>query len=181
LQDEIKDRNMDAIVQHYIGTTAEWMAANPLLYDAVWAIEVEPSGRRLLKIGDGERRWQALPYFDASYIKGLPERLAAAEAHAASLQETLAQEITARTQGDLKEESLRMKGDDDLLTWANAQIQEERTARISLQQLVGQLEEYVREQLGPYNPIELITDDGFEIVTQDGKSIVTDLDLETLV
>jgi hypothetical protein len=67
---------MKAITQHFIGTTAEWENENPLLYKAVWGIEETQDGKRFLKLGDGVRHWNELPYVDKYMIKGLPEELA---------------------------------------------------------------------------------------------------------
>jgi hypothetical protein len=190
---------MEAIVQHSIGTTQEWMSANPLLYEAVWAIEIEPSGRRLLKIGDGEHYWQALPYVDENYIKGLPEKLAelarqvgSLAGAAQALQEALAQEAAARAQGDSalqgsisaqvqNEAALRSQADDGLRLSMEAQLQSERTARESLQMLLGHLLEFVREQLGPFEPVKYITHNGLNLVTHDEKYLVTQFDINQII
>jgi hypothetical protein len=189
---------MEAIVQHYIGTTAEWMNANPVLFEAVWAFEVTPDGRRLMKVGDGVRPWQTLPYINADNIHGLSEtlaELAGGESNIASavqaLQEALAQETTARAQGDdanhayasaqvQAETALRIQGDNEERLRAEEQLQAEQAARQSLQAIVGQILEFVREQLGPFEPVKLVTQNGFNLVTQDGKSIVTLLDINQI-
>jgi hypothetical protein len=186
---------MEAIVQQFIGTTHEWMSANPLLFEAVWGIEIEPSGRRLLKIGDGIHYWQALPYVDETYIKGLPEKLAELSVEESglvnsvqALQEALAAERVARANGDdalqvsigaqvQNEATLRFQADNGLRLSTEAQLQEERAVRESLQVLTGQMLEFIREQMGPFEPVELITDNGFNLVTCDGKTIVTQFDI----
>jgi hypothetical protein len=190
---------MEAIVQQFIGTTHEWMSANPLLYEAVWAIEIEPSGRRLLKIGDGLHYWQELPYVDETWIKGLPEKLATLAQQGSSLvnavqtlQDALAAEGAARIKGDnalqvaigaqvQSEAALRLQADNGLRLWAEAELQRERAARESLQTLTGQLLEFIREQMGPFDPIELLTDNGFNLATYNGKTIVTLLDINHIV
>jgi hypothetical protein len=150
------------------------MSANPLLYEAVWAIEIEPSGRRLLKIGDGLHHWQALPYVDMTYIKGLPEILAELDPSSLGpavqdLQEALAAERTER-----------LEGDDALRLWTETELQQERAAREDLQILVGQLIEFIREQMGPFDPVQLLTDNGFNVATYNGKIIVTLLDINQM-
>jgi hypothetical protein len=190
---------MEAIVQQFIGTTQEWMSANPLLYEAVLAIEIEPSGRRLLKIGDGLHYWQALPYVDETWIKGLPEKLAglASQSFAMAeavdaLREAVAKESAARAKGDdtlqvsigvqvQNEAALRLQADNSLLLWAEAELQRERAARESLQTLTGQMLEFIREQMGPFDPVALLTDDGFNVATFDGKTVVTLLDINHII
>jgi hypothetical protein len=190
---------MEAIVQHFIGTTHEWMSANPLLLEAVWGIEVEPSGRRLLKIGDGTHYWQTLPYVDETYIKGLPEKLTPLAQQGdglvnavQTLEEALTAENEARVKGDnalqvsigaqvQNEATLRLQADNSLRLSMEAQIQTEQTARESLQVLVGQLLEFIREQMGPFDPVELFTDNGFNVATYDGKTIVTLLDINHIL
>lgn len=66
---------MKAVVQHTYATTHKWQAANPKLYKGVWAFEITTDGEVLAKLGDGERRWNDLKYFDAANIHGLPEDL----------------------------------------------------------------------------------------------------------
>jgi hypothetical protein len=190
---------MEAIVQHFIGTTHEWMNANPLLYEAVWGIEITESGARLLKIGDGAHYWQALPYVDATSIKGLPEKLAelseGKDGFASSvqdLQDALAREAAERIQGDntlhaciearmQNEAALRVSADDNLRLATEALIQIERSARESLQVLVGQLLEFIREQLGPFESVALVTDNGFKLATHNGKTVVTLLDINHII
>jgi hypothetical protein len=212
---------MEAIVQHFIGTTHEWMSANPLLYEAVWGIEAEPSGRRLLKIGDGIHYWQELPYVDETYIKGLPEKLTgliqqgdslvnavraleeALEAERVarangddtlqvSMREALTAENEARVKGDnalqvsigvqvQSEATLRIQADNTLRLWAETELQKEWAARESLQVLTGQLLEFIREQMGPFDPVELFTGNGFNVATYDGKTIVTLLDINHII
>lgn len=66
---------MKAIAQHFIGTTQEWESANPKLYKAVWGFEITADGRRYAKLGDGERKWNDLPYFDENNLPGLAEKI----------------------------------------------------------------------------------------------------------
>jgi aldehyde:ferredoxin oxidoreductase len=175
------------------------MNANPLLYEAVWGIEITESGTRLLKIGDGTHYWQTLPYVDATSIKGLPEKLAELAAQGDSLadsvqglQEALAQETAARIKGDdtlhayinaqmQNEAALRAGADNNLRLSMEALIQIERSARESLQVLVGQLLEFIREQLGPFESVALITDNGFNVATHNGKTVVTLLDINHII
>ena len=61
---------MEVIQQMYRGTSEEWKTANPILYRAT--IAIEELGERdesdipiiRIKIGDGVRSWQMLPYLD---------------------------------------------------------------------------------------------------------------------
>jgi hypothetical protein len=165
----------------------------------VWGIEIELSGNRLLKIGDGKHYWQDLPYVDETYIKGLSEKLAALAQQGdglvnavQSLEEALAAESAARIQNDnalqvsigdqvQSEATLRLQGDTSLRLLTEAELQTERTARESLQFLVGQLLEFIREQMGPFAPIELLTDNGFNVATYGGKTIVTLLDINHII
>jgi len=66
---------MKAITQHFYGTTEEWKAANPKLYNAVWGFEETKDGIVLAKLGNGKDRWNDLKYFDVENIYGLIERL----------------------------------------------------------------------------------------------------------
>jgi len=66
---------MKVVTQHYMGTTEEWKAANPKLYNAVWGFEKTKDGKILAKLGNGEHRWNELKYFDVENIKGLTETL----------------------------------------------------------------------------------------------------------
>ena len=170
---------MEAIVQHFIGTTQEWMSANPLLYEAVWGIEIESSGRRLLKLGDGTHYWQDLPYVDAAYIKGLPEQIVEFALQIGSLASSgqelkaaLSQEIAARKSLQTLVDSLVSSGQE-----MEKALSQEIAARESLQRLVGQLLEFVREQMGPFQSVALITDNGFNVATHNGKTLVTLLDI----
>ncbi|MDR0403701.1 MAG: hypothetical protein LBH35_08960, partial [Treponema sp.] len=98
---------MKAFTQPFIGTTAEWSAANPMLYDGVLGIEVTHDGKRLIKLGAPDPdnpgltlRWNNLPYVDKSYIKGLTEELDAIENGAVDLQQNIDNEAGARQQAD---------------------------------------------------------------------------------
>lgn len=44
------------------GTTAEWVAANPVLADGEPGIEYLADGSRKIKIGDGSAAWATLDY-----------------------------------------------------------------------------------------------------------------------
>jgi hypothetical protein len=52
------------VTQNFIGTTEEWKAANPKLYNAVWGFETTKDGKVLAKLGNGKDRWNSLKYFD---------------------------------------------------------------------------------------------------------------------
>jgi len=64
---------MKVVTQHFFGTTAEWTAENPLLYNAVWGFEKTSDGKVLAKLGNGVDRWNALKYFDIENLKDHPE------------------------------------------------------------------------------------------------------------
>jgi hypothetical protein len=175
------------------------MDANPLLYEAVWAIEIVDPLTRLLKIGDGINHWQTLPYVDSTYIKGLTRKLAELSREDAglddslqALQEALAQEAAARVQGDnalqgsiivqvQNEAALRSRADNALRLSLEEQLQREQEKRESLQMIVGQLLEFIREQLGPFEPVKFITHDGRNLVTHDGKYFVTQFDMNRII
>ena len=91
---------MKAVVQHYIGTTEEWKAANPKLYEAVWGFEKTKDGKVLAKLGNGADLWNNLKYFDIENIHGLPEKFQEKEDAILSLSEALEAETQARAQGD---------------------------------------------------------------------------------
>jgi hypothetical protein len=52
---------MKAVTQVFYGTTAEWEAQARPLYKGVWGAEVQTDGKRVIKMGDGERVWKLLP------------------------------------------------------------------------------------------------------------------------
>ena len=62
---------MKAIMQGFVGTTAEWEAKNPTLYKGVWAVEELENGSRRVKIGDGKTRWTKLKALGVEDIEGL--------------------------------------------------------------------------------------------------------------
>jgi hypothetical protein len=95
---------MKAALQMYVGTSAEWQAANPRPYDAAWCFEDRPDGKRLMKVGNGRDRWNDLQYVDESYIKGLPE-------HFAQSAQALTQEAQARQAADTAEAQARQAAD----------------------------------------------------------------------
>jgi len=66
---------MNAVVQHFYGTTHEWESTNPKLYKAVFGFETTIDGKLFIKLGNGVDRWKSLKYIDAENIKGLPEKL----------------------------------------------------------------------------------------------------------
>jgi hypothetical protein len=82
---------MKAVTQPYVGTSAGWKNYNPRLYLGVKGIEIvsDNSGTPLLtpqgniqiriKIGDGKKPWNDLPYLDIDYVpvggKRISERL----------------------------------------------------------------------------------------------------------
>jgi len=66
---------MQAIVQHFIGTTDEWETTNPILYEAVWGFEKTTEGKIIAKLGDGVNSWNDLKYFDQENIFGLSEKI----------------------------------------------------------------------------------------------------------
>jgi hypothetical protein len=76
------------IVLHRRGTTGEWQQADllaaqlpeVLLKDGEFAIEEREDGSRLVKIGDGHTKFQALPYIDARAETVVSKKLAAAKA-----------------------------------------------------------------------------------------------------
>lgn len=45
-------------------TTAGWAALNPVLLPGEPGVEVLSNGRERLKLGDGSKAWDLLPYFD---------------------------------------------------------------------------------------------------------------------
>jgi hypothetical protein len=47
-------------VQHQRGTAARWASTNPILLDGELGYE---SDKNRMKVGDGVRRWNDLPYF----------------------------------------------------------------------------------------------------------------------
>ena len=69
---------MKAIMQNFTGRTAEWEAANPVLYKGVLAVEEKEDGSRRVKIGDGITPWKRLKALGYGDIAGLPEGIAAA-------------------------------------------------------------------------------------------------------
>jgi hypothetical protein len=151
-----------AILQNFIGTTDEWESENPLLYDAAWAIEKTPDGKRLLKIGDGVHYWNDLDYVDSGYLKGLDERLASIELYGVHLLHAVE-----------KETRERMEADDAI----KRSLGEEAEARVELQQLVITLTEFIKEQHGPVADIELVSQDLFYIVSQDNRVIISEHNL----
>jgi hypothetical protein len=56
-----------AIVQHRRGTAADLAALNPLLQEGELLVELDCFR---FKIGDGVRRWNALPYLNAGDCAG---------------------------------------------------------------------------------------------------------------
>jgi hypothetical protein len=158
---------MEAILQNFIGTTDEWESENPLLYDAVWAIEKTVTGKRLLKIGDGIHYWNDLDYVDTSYIKGLDDRLA-------PLDIAIQNEIRDRIEADngiiQKVTQDRIDADNIIIT----SLAEETAARIELRQLVVMLREFIKDQMGPIDDaIQIVSQDLFYIVSQDNRVIVS--------
>ena len=84
---------MKAITQHFIGTTEEWKAANPKLYNAVWGFEKTAEGKVYAKLGNGTDRWNDLKYFDTENIHGLIEKFS-------GIWEAIDAESVARTEAD---------------------------------------------------------------------------------
>jgi hypothetical protein len=139
---------MKVITQPFIGTTAEWQAANPMLYDGVLGIEELADGRRLLKLGRPDPdnpgltlRWNELPYVDESYIHGLPEHLQALEQADAQLQQNIDTEAQARLQADSQlqqnidaEARARQAADELLQQEIDAEAQARQQADSQLQQ-----------------------------------------------
>ncbi|MDR1318177.1 MAG: hypothetical protein LBJ90_01010, partial [Treponema sp.] len=161
---------MKAFAQPFIGTTAEWNAANPRLYDGVPGVEDFPDGKRFFKLGkkdpanpDLTLRWQDLPYIDETYIKGLPEHLKAieeeidAEALARQeadkiLQQNIDAEALAREQADERlqenidaEAQARQEADELLQKNIDAEAQARQEADKLLQQNID-AEALAREQ-----------------------------------
>ena len=68
---------MKAIYRGFVGTTAEWKAANPVLYAGVWGVELCTDGSRRFKVGDGKHAWKDPELKPVGYldIEGLPEQL----------------------------------------------------------------------------------------------------------
>lgn len=54
-------------IQHRRGTTAQWVAANPILRAGEFGIEIA-AGRLKIKVGDGVSVWVNTPYIDAFSI-----------------------------------------------------------------------------------------------------------------
>ncbi|MDR2020681.1 MAG: hypothetical protein LBQ14_07965, partial [Treponema sp.] len=114
---------MKAALQFYTGTSEEWESINPKPYDAVWCIEVLSGGRRLLKIGNGNDRWNDLEYMDESYIKGLPENLDELAASIAD-ERARAQIEEGRLQGAIEAETERAAGAEQANALAAAAAQQ---------------------------------------------------------
>jgi hypothetical protein len=151
---------MKAVYQNYIGTTDEWMSADPRLYDAVVGIEVTTDGRRLIKIGNGKDRWQNLEYVDAAYITGLPEALAALSSSA-----TFAQiEENSRRIAVMEENYGELK---KLMGYALLAIDTGRQAFTELTQ-------FVELQHGPLTAAKMI-------VVENGSGWVTESDVQVVV
>lgn len=53
-------------VKNKTATDVEWSQRNPLLLDGEFAVIKLPDGRRRIKVGDGIRNYNALPFFDES-------------------------------------------------------------------------------------------------------------------
>jgi hypothetical protein len=70
----MRGKKMKAVVQMCLDTTENWRHENPLLYNGVWAMEVQPDGTRRLKVGDGKKRWQQLDYLDVKWFPEIQER-----------------------------------------------------------------------------------------------------------
>ena len=84
---------MKAITQHFYGSTEDWKAANPKLYNAVWGFEETKEGKIYAKLGNGKDRWNDLKYFDTENIHGLIEKFS-------GIWEAIDAESVARTEAD---------------------------------------------------------------------------------
>jgi hypothetical protein len=97
---------MKVPVQLAAGTSAEWNASNPKLYDSVLAVEKLPDGTFLFKMGDGDTRWAHLPYLNGDNLldgkktltlalQEIRSALAAETARAKNAEEDLEESIAA--------------------------------------------------------------------------------------
>jgi len=122
---------MKAITQHFIGTTEEWKAANPKLYNAVWGFEKTKEGKVYAKLGNGTDRWNDLKYFDVENIHGLPERLEVLEMYPERLKEA---EEAIKNETEAREDAI-------LALQANidAEAETRETADIALREAIEAL------------------------------------------
>ncbi|MDR2785289.1 MAG: hypothetical protein LBB83_05185 [Treponema sp.] len=156
---------MLAITQQMTGTTLEWESADPLLYEGVIGIENLPDGGRHLKIGNGQDRWQALPYVDASYLKGLPETLQGIDA---ALTGAIQGEAAAREQADSAEAAARAAGDAAL----GQQLQKVAVKTDENHYAFKYLVQFITARLGPLNPVKMITESGNTLITEAGTRLI---------
>jgi hypothetical protein len=95
-------------IQLRLGTIAQWVAANTLLIDGEFGIEVNPdTSTRRIKLGDGVLRWNQLPYFnfelDESLIAAaLVDHDGEVSAHSTAFPAITGQELLAGTNVDAR-------------------------------------------------------------------------------
>lgn len=62
---------MSMIYQHLRGNDSAWMTHDPVLRDGEIGVLQTPNRRAKLKVGDGERRFSALPFLDGEIRTGV--------------------------------------------------------------------------------------------------------------
>jgi len=132
---------MKVIAQHCIGTTQEWLQANPKLYEAVWGFEKTTDGKIFAKLGNGTNRWNDLKYFDMENIHGLPEKL---QEDLNQALQAVEEEARARHEAD----QILQEQIDDLMPEGIANEAEERQeADLALQQAIDNAVQALNEAI----------------------------------